>query len=150
MASMSTVFSPIAELMLSDVIMVMGRLHLQSRILVLCQKDYWRWSNESMNEWMSERGLRPLLCTYRLNWDMRTSWGWWDDWDDSSLQTQDSKFEPWCSEAEHATSRSRRLLTIIILYGSSSGRTMTLSYIWLIHVLDLTVKWCFVKNMAMV
>ena len=25
------------------------------------------------------------------------------------LQTQDSKFDPWRSEAEHATSRSRRL-----------------------------------------
>ena len=29
------------------------------------------------------------------------------------LQTQDSKFEPWRSEAEHATSRSRRLPTIL-------------------------------------
>ena len=28
------------------------------------------------------------------------------------LQTQDSKSEPWRSEAEHATSRSRRLPTI--------------------------------------
>ena len=52
------------------------------------------------------------LCAhnYRLNWARRTSWGWWDDWDDTVLQTQDSKFEPWRSEAEHATSRSRRLL----------------------------------------
>ena len=56
---------------------------------------------------------RPLLCTYRLNWARRTSWGWWDDWDDTVLQTQDSKFEPWRSEAEHATSRSRRLPTIL-------------------------------------
>ena len=30
------------------------------------------------------------------------------------LQTQDSKFEPWRSEAEHATSRSQRLPTILI------------------------------------
>ena len=29
------------------------------------------------------------------------------------LQTQDSKFEPWRSEAEHATSRSRRLPAIL-------------------------------------
>ena len=29
------------------------------------------------------------------------------------LQTQDSKFDPWRSEAEHATSRSRRLPTIL-------------------------------------
>ena len=52
---------------------------------------------------------RAPLCTYRLNWARRNSWGWWDEWDDTVLQTQDSKFEPWRSEAEHATSRSRRL-----------------------------------------
>ena len=61
----------------------------------------------------NESGFRPSLCTYRLNWARRTSWGWWDDWDDTVLQTQDSKFEPWQSEAEHATSRSRRLPTIL-------------------------------------
>ena len=61
----------------------------------------------------NESGFRPPLCTYRLNWARKTSWGWWDDWDDTVLQTQDSKFEPWRSEAEHATSRSRRLPTIL-------------------------------------
>ena len=61
----------------------------------------------------NESGFRPPLCTYRLNWARRTSWGWWDDWDDTVLQTHDSKFEPWRSEAEHATSRSRRLPTIL-------------------------------------
>ena len=61
----------------------------------------------------NESGFRPPLCTYRLNWARRTSWGWWDDSDDTVLQTQDSKFEPWRSEAEHATSRSRRLPTIL-------------------------------------
>ena len=61
----------------------------------------------------NESGFRPPLCTYRLNWARRTSWGWWDDWDDTVLQTQDSKFEPWRSEAEHVTSRSRRLPTIL-------------------------------------
>ena len=55
----------------------------------------------------NESGFRPPLCTYRLNWARRTSWGWWNIWDDTALQTQDSKFEPWRSEAEHATSRSR-------------------------------------------
>ena len=64
------------------------------------------------NKW-NESGFRPPLCTYRLNWARRTSWGWWDDWDDTVLQTQDSKFEPWRSEAEHATSRSRRFPTIL-------------------------------------
>ena len=61
----------------------------------------------------NELGFRPPLCTYRLNWARRTSWGWWDDWDDTVLQTQNSKFEPWRSEAEHATSRSRRRPTIL-------------------------------------
>ena len=61
----------------------------------------------------NESGFRPPLCTYRLNWARRTSWGWWDDWHDTVLQTQDSKFEPWRSEAEHATSRSQRLPTIL-------------------------------------
>ena len=42
----------------------------------------------------NESGFRPPLCTYRLNWARRTSWGWWDDWDNTVLQTQDSKFDP--------------------------------------------------------
>ena len=70
-------------------------------------------SSKSESEKWNESGFRPPLCTYRLNWARRTSWGWWDDWDDTVLQTQDSKFEPWRSEAEHATSRSRRLPTIL-------------------------------------
>ena len=61
----------------------------------------------------NESGFRPPLCTYRLNWARRASWGWWDDWDDTVLQTQDSKHEPWRSETEHATSRSRRYPTIL-------------------------------------
>ena len=69
----------------------------------------YTWSKKKWNE----SGFRPPLCTYRLNWARRTSWGWWDDWDDTVLQTQDSKFKPWRSEAEHATSRSRRLPTIL-------------------------------------
>ena len=69
-------------------------------------------NHERQMKW-NESGFRPPLCTYRLNRARRTSWGWWDDWDDTVLQTQDSKFEPWRSEAEHATSRSRRLPTIL-------------------------------------
>ena len=42
----------------------------------------------------NESGFRPPLCTYRLSWAMRTSWGWWDEWDDTVLQTQGSKFTP--------------------------------------------------------
>ena len=74
----------------------------------------------------NESGFRPPLCTYRLNW-ARTSWGWWDDWDDTVLQTQDSKFEPWRSEAEHATSRSRRLPTILT-FTRGWGRNIFVSF----------------------
>ena len=75
----------------------------------------------------NESGFRPPLCTYRLNWARRTSWGWWDDWDDTVLQTQDSKFEPWRSEAEHATSRSRRLPTILT-FTRGWGRNILFSF----------------------
>ena len=34
--------------------------------------------------------LIELLCTYRLKWARRTSWRWWDKWDDSALQTRNS------------------------------------------------------------
>ena len=57
---------------------------------------------------------------FRLNWARRISWGWWDD---TFLQTQDSKFEPWRSEAEHATSRSRRL-SIILTFTRGWGRNI--------------------------
>ena len=45
------------------------------------------------NEW----GFKPPLCTCRLNWARRTSWEWWDEWEDTAFQTHNSKFEPWCS-----------------------------------------------------
>ena len=61
----------------------------------------------------NESGFRPPLCTYGLNWSRRTSWGWWDEWDDTVHQRQDSKFDPWRSEAEHATFRWRKLPTIL-------------------------------------
>ena len=76
---------------------------------------------------VNESGFRPPLCTYRLNWARRASWGWWDDWDDTVLQTQDSKFEPWRSEGEHATSRSRRLPTILT-FTRGWGRNIFVSF----------------------
>ena len=90
-----------------------------------------RFTEWSMKEGLlykgSESGFRPPLCTYRLNWAKRTSWGWWDDWDDTVLQTQDSKFAPWRSEADHATSRSRRFPTILT-FTRGWGRNIFVSF----------------------
>ena len=61
------------------------------------------------NEW----GLRPHLCTYRLNWARGTSWGWWDD---AAIHTHNSTFEPLRSGAELAISRSRRFPIILSAY----------------------------------
>ena len=94
------------------------------------QRSFWASHFGNLSTWYmkwNESGFRPPLCTYRLNWARRTSWGWWDDWDDTVLQTQDSKFEPWRSEAEHATSRSRRLPTILT-FTRGWGRNIFVSF----------------------
>ena len=36
---------------------------------------------KTWNKW----GFGPPLCTYRLNWAMRTLWGWWDEWDETAF-----------------------------------------------------------------
>ena len=75
----------------------------------------WLWNKPSSkhalkwNEW----GLRPPLRTCRLNWAKGASW---DESDDTALQTQNLKFDPLRSEAEHATSWSQRLPTILNIY----------------------------------
>ena len=106
----------------------------QPLFILLCQKDTRRplgyergylplfkvadtpFHIQAIGAKMKRMGFRPPLCTYTLNWARRTSWRWWDEWNDTALQTQDSKFEPWRSEAEHATSRSRRFSTILNHY----------------------------------
>ena len=95
------------------------------KICILKGTAHWMDNTKEM-KW-NESGFRPPLCTYRLNWARRTAWGWWDDWDDTVLQTQDSKFEPWRSEAEHATSRSRRLPTILT-FTRGWGRNIFVSF----------------------
>ena len=45
----------------------------------------------------------------------------WVRWHCAPWQTQDSKFDPWRSEAENATSRSRRLRLILNLYESAGN-----------------------------
>ena len=46
----------------------------------------------------------------KMHWNKRTSWLWWEE---PRILTDDSKCEPWRTEAEHATSRPRCLPTIL-------------------------------------
>ena len=110
---------------------------------ILTELPSWRspgwWNSTSVNV------LQWGLCTDRLNWGRRTSLGWWDD---TVLQSQDSKFEPWRSEAKHATFWSRRLPTrqrgrskidppMYILHGQVLCITDTTKYIGLTITSDL-------------
>ena len=95
-------------------------------MVTICSWNVQFTSRLGQGKW-NESGFRPPLCTYWLNWARRTSWGWWNDWDDTALQTQDSKFEPWRSEAVHATSRSRRLPTILT-FTRGWGRNIFVSF----------------------
>ena len=72
------------------------------------------WTKKWMNAWTNE--VLGNTCAHRLNWVRITYWRWWYEWDGSALQTQDSKFEPWRSEGECASSRLSRLPTILNLY----------------------------------
>ena len=42
---------------------------------------------KKLDEW----DFRPSLYTYSLNWARRTSWAWWDKWDDTAFHWHDSK-----------------------------------------------------------
>ena len=75
----------------------------------------------------NESSFRPSLCTYRLNWARGTSWRWWDDWDNTVLRTENSKFELWRSEAEHATTRSRGLSSLLT-FTRGWGRNIFVSF----------------------
>ena len=89
---------------------------------VLIQNNYltsshwhfsFRWSRQCWRNCLCQLNEKYgyILGTYKINWARRTTWGWWDEWD--AMHTQDSKFEPWLSEAELATSRSRRVSLIV-------------------------------------
>ena len=84
----------------------------------------WKWK-----EW-DEWGFRPPLWSCSLNWARITSWGWLDEWDATALQTQNSKFGPWRSEVEHATSWSQRFPTILNLY----------KWVWKKHFVSLKLE----------
>ena len=43
----------------------------------------------------NESGFRPLVCTYRPNLARRTSWGCWDEWDDTGFEIQTLEVFGW-------------------------------------------------------
>ena len=89
---------------------------------VVYKPHIFSWITISANSWgrsvpmAQQSATAGPLCTCRLNLARRTSWGRWDEWDDTAFQTQDSKFALLRSEAEHPTSRTRRLPTILNIY----------------------------------
>ena len=76
----------------------------------------------------NESGFRPPLCTYRLNWARRTSWGWWDESDETVFQTKDSKSSP----------DGLRPSTLLLGHGGSPQY-------WLLHV-DGEETFLFLSN----
>ena len=80
-----------------------GRTFLSYDKLVLPLDQYFLWYNRYVS-WCQLQIKAIPKCVI------------WYEWDDTAFQTQDSKFETCRSEAEHATSRSRRLPTILKLY----------------------------------
>ena len=66
--------------------------HLSSSSLFIFVLNKWnmKMGNVILFKW-NESGFRPPLCTYRLNWARRTSWGWWLRWhcpSDMGFETQ--------------------------------------------------------------
>ena len=73
---------------------------------------------EQMNGW----GFRPLFYTYRLNCARGTSRVWVEESENTAVQKQGIQ-KSLLSEAEHTTSLSQRLSTILNLYWlSNQGR----------------------------
>ena len=54
----------------------------------------------------------------------KTSWAWWDEWDVTALQTQDSKFEPWWSSVSTSCQirSDHQTLTTGVPYRCTNGR----------------------------
>ena len=75
----------------------------QPCLILLIKKSNYEFRRNIKMKW-NQWSFRPPLCICRLNWAMRTSWGWWDECDDTALQSH---------EAEHAASQSRSFPTIL-------------------------------------
>ena len=76
---------------------------------------HWSWTSlfwtagwkRKWNEWCFRK------CG--LNWARNTSWGWWDEWDDTALQTQNSSpggLKPSTLPLGHGGSPIYRIFTI--------------------------------------
>ena len=81
----------------SQAINIMLSLYLKCWETVVCLSYFCTNLSKLQQKWLGALGWikRGLVCVhnYRLNWTRRTSWGLWDEWDNTDLQTQDSKFD---------------------------------------------------------
>ena len=62
--------------------------------LSMCDMISHLWEHNMCNLALIHSQEIMYKCMYKWNEMRRTSWGWWDEWDDTALQTQDSKFKP--------------------------------------------------------
>ena len=85
------------------------KFEINFKELVISWKTLKNHAHFLVCSWPEKHGWMGLLAIfvhiiYMLNFAKRTFWGWWDKWDDTALQTQDSKVELRWSEAEHGLS----------------------------------------------
>ena len=70
----------------TDVVSTSQQRHVPSGLALLCEQA-WQASRTKINE------MNRALGTNNLIWAMRTFWWWLGEWDDTVLQTQDSKLK---------------------------------------------------------
>ena len=94
------------------------RFILNNLSLTICSLLYLNikvtWQGRVEEALSLSQGAEFCLWSLVFTNAWRTSWGWWDEWDDTTLQTQGSKFKPWMSEAEHAKTLTFQLYIIML------------------------------------
>ena len=87
-----------------------------------------KWSQMNIYIWLRPSQVFTSLKMFSQIFRSKNGMKWIgfkrpDEWDDTALETHSSKFEPWWSESEHVTSRSRRLYTKLNIY-NEKGRNI--------------------------
>ena len=61
--------------------------------------------------------LGYFLCTYRLNWAKKTTWGWWDEWGEARKLNNLNFHTPEVESPDTATHNSK-LVKLTDIYWS--------------------------------